>query len=74
MEIYIWQLERMEKLHADEINKCIVAAASEKEARQVANSESEAEGYVWTDGNLANCIQIGLANDGISGLLLASKD
>ena len=74
MEVYIWQLERGEKLHADEIGKCIVAAASEKEARQVANSESGTEGYLWTDGALANCIQIGVANDGISGLLLSSKD
>jgi hypothetical protein len=74
MEVYIWQLERMEKLHADEVGRCIVAAPTEKEARSVANSESAAEGFVWTDGALANCIQIGVANDGISGLLLSSKD
>ena len=64
----------MEKLHADEIGKCVVAAATEKEARDVANAESSAEGYIWTDGALANCVQIGVANSGIAGLILASKD
>ena len=74
MEVFIWQLERMEKLHADEVGKCIVAAATEKEARDVANSESNAEGYIWTDGALANCTRIGIADENVSGLLLASKD
>lgn len=74
MEIYLWSLERMEKLHSDEVGKCVVAAATEKEAREVANSESNAEGYIWTDGGLANCVRIGVADDGVQGLVLASKD
>ena len=74
MEVFLWTLERTEKLHADEIGKCVVAASTEKEARQVANSESGAEGFVWTDGALANCVQIGVAGENVSGMILASKD
>jgi hypothetical protein len=70
IEIYLYLLERTETAYADEWAKCIVAAPDESSARQAANEDSKAEGYVWTDGNMTSAKRIGVADDGVQGVIL----
>ena len=74
IEIGIWLLERTETAGPDEWAKCVVAAATETEARQLANEESKAEGYVWTNGSLASVRKIGVADEGIQGVVLSAAE
>ncbi len=70
IEIYLWLLERTESAHTGEWAKCIVAGTTEQQARQIANEDSNAEGYVWTDGSLTQAKKIGTADDGVQGIVL----
>ena len=74
IEINIYLLERTETAIFGEWAKCIVAAASEQQARQIANEAASAEGYVWTDGALTQIRRIGVAEDGIQGVILAAPE
>ena len=74
IQIGIYLLERAEEPYPDEWGKVIVAAATEKAARELANQESGAEGYVWTDGTKTSAKFIGPAAEDVHGILLASRD
>ncbi len=72
--VYLFQLERQDSPGPDEATKIIVAAPSEKAARESANSEGGSEGYIWTDGTLVLAKKIGIAEDGVSGVICVSKE
>ena len=72
--IKLYLLERQDTPHVDEWSKVVVAAASETAARSRANSEAGSEGYVWTDGNLVAAKEIGLASEGVEGVVLQSRE
>jgi hypothetical protein len=72
--IKLYLLERSENVLPDENVKCLVAARTEKAARELANSEAGSEGYVWTDGTLVRSRELGEANDGIDGVLILAKE
>lgn len=74
ISIGIWLLERTETPMPDEWGRCVVAAPSESNARQLANEESSAEGYVWSDGHKVSAEYIGEAADGVSGVIIFSRD
>ena len=74
IKIKLYLLERIETPGPDEYSKCVVAAASEKSARQIANNDSKAEGYVWTDGHMVNGTEIGDAADDVEGVVLWSRE
>jgi hypothetical protein len=74
IQVKIYQLRRIMTPQPDEWSSCVVAAGSEKEAREIANQESKAEGYVWTDGGLVESVEVGIANDGVYGLLIATRE
>lgn len=74
ISIYLYLLERTETAYSGEWAKCIVAATNESSARQMANESAEAEGYVWTDGHLTSARKIGLADDGVSGVVLSAAE
>jgi hypothetical protein len=70
IEIYLWLLERTETAYSGEWAKCIVAGTTAEQARQIANEDSGAEGYVWTDGSLTQIKRLGIADDGVQGVVL----
>ena len=72
--INLFLLERTETAYAGEWAKCIVAATTESSARQIANESAEAEGYVWTDGHLTSARKIGIADDGVHGVVLSAAE
>ena len=74
IEIKLFLLERDGTPMPDEWGQCIVAASTEKAARELANQESGAEGYVWTDGRSTNARFLGVAVDGVEGVLIISRD
>ena len=74
IKIGLYLLERNDTPMPDEWGRCVVAACSEKAARELANQESKAEGYVWTDGHLVDCTHLGSALDGIDGVIIFSRD
>lgn len=74
LEIKLFLLERNDTAHPDEWSKVIVAAVSEKSARELANQDSKSEGYVWTDGALVEAKKIGIADDGVEGVILSSRE
>jgi len=74
IQIGIWLLDRSNRILPNEYSKVVVAAASEEEARQIANQSAGTEGYVWNDGSTVNSQFLGDAADGVYGLILASKD
>jgi hypothetical protein len=74
LEVKIYLLTRINTPGPDEYTAGVVAAVSEKQARELANQESKAEGYIWTDGGLTEAKELGVANDGVSGVLLWSRE
>ena len=74
IKIRLYLLERIETPGPDEYSKSVVAAASEKSARQIANNDSKSEGYIWTDGHLVTAKEIGDAADDVEGVVLWSKE
>ena len=74
IQVKIYQLRRIMTPQVDEWSGCIVAAGSEKEARVIANQESKAEGYVWTDGGLVESVELGDAKEGVYGLLQSTRE
>ena len=74
IEVYLYLLERTDTAYGDEWSKCIVAATSEKRAREIANEEAKADGYVWTDGSLVSAKRIGVADDEIQGIQLFATE
>jgi len=74
IEISLYLLERNDTPERDEWGRCVVAAASESGARQLANEEAQAEGYVWTDGHKVDATYLGTAVDGVSGIVIFSRD
>ena len=74
ISINIYLLERTETSHPDAWAKVVVAAATESQARQIANAESGAEGYVWTDGNLVQAKLLGVAGLDVHGVILSAKE
>lgn len=74
IQIYLYVLERTFSGHPDEWSKVVVAAPNERTAREIANQDSKAEGYVWTDGNLVSVKQVGVADGDIYGVILGTKE
>lgn len=74
LQIKLFLLERTATAYPDEWAKVVVAAVSEKVARELANQESKSEGYVWTDGSLVEAKELGVAIDGVDGVVLFSKE
>ena len=72
MEIFIYSLERTNVMISGDRTKCIVAAKDEKSARNIANEDSKAEGFVWNDSYETTCRLLGTADEGVSGVLLWS--
>jgi hypothetical protein len=72
--IGLYLLERQDTPAPDEWARCVVAAGSEKEARQVANQGCRSEGYVWTDGHLVLSKFLGAAAEDVSGVVIYSRD
>lgn len=72
--INLYLLERSDTPSPDEWGKVVVAASTEKAARELANQESKAEGYVWSDGQLVSARLIGVAEDGVEGVILGARD
>lgn len=70
IEMYLYLLERTDTAYGDEWSKCVVAASSEKRAREIANEEAKADGYVWTDGALASARRIGVAEEDVQGVVI----
>lgn len=74
IKIGLYLLKRTETPYPDEWGACVVAAATEQEAREIANHESKAEGYLWTDGGRVSASYLGDAADDVSGIVLITKD
>lgn len=74
LKIYIWRLSKENQLISTDLCDMIVAAATEKGARELANQRSKSEGYVWTDPSLVTATKIGLAEEGIHGIILCSAE
>jgi hypothetical protein len=73
--IKLFHLKRQDTMYQDEYTQCIVAAATEKEARELANRDSEAEGYVWTDGMQVEAKELSdSAHDGVAGIQIWSRE
>jgi hypothetical protein len=58
----------------EELTKCVVAASTEQGARELANQESGREGYIWNDAQLAAAKLIGVAADGVDGVILFTRE
>ena len=74
IEIYLWLLERTETADPGQMAKCLVAASTEHQARQIANEDANGmdpsvAGYVWTDGALVASRRLGVADDEIQGVI-----
>lgn len=74
LTINLYILKREDTVYAGEWASCVVASRTETNARQMANEAAKAEGYVWTDGHLTTCQKIGVADDGIAGVVLHSTE
>jgi hypothetical protein len=75
ISIKLFLLTRNESVVGDEYSSCVVAAGSEKEARELANNESNDEGYVWTDGTLVDAQELSpTSNEGVEGIVLWSRE
>lgn len=74
LTVKLFLLTRTETAAGDEYSACIAAAISEKAARELANGESGTEGYTWTDSARVEAKELGVAADGISGIVLWSKE
>lgn len=72
--ISLYLLERNDTPMPDEWARCVVAASTESAAREIANHDSLAEGYIWSDGLLVNSKLLGEAVDGIEGIILFSRE
>ena len=75
LSIKLFLLERQDTPMVGELTKCVVAAVDETAARALANGESEAEGYVWTDRDIVHAVELSEdTNDGVEGIQLWSKE
>ena len=74
IRVELWLLDRTNRILPGEAQKVVVAAPSEEEARQIANSSAGTEGYVWTDGSTVTSTFLGEAAEGVYGLIIASKE
>lgn len=74
LRINLYLLERDQAVGPDEYSRMVVAAASEKAAREIANQESKAEGYVWSDGTITSVKLLGVAEDGVEGVVVATRE
>lgn len=70
IKIFLFHLKRTDRALSDEWAQCVVAGRSEEDARTTANEEARSEGYVWKDDSKATCERIGLAEDGVQGVVL----
>jgi hypothetical protein len=59
IKLGIWKLSMNDTPMSGDMTGCIVIAASEKQAREIANSASKAEGYIWTDGHKVDAVRLG---------------
>jgi hypothetical protein len=58
----------------DEYSACVVAASTEKNARELANENCGAEGYTWLDSARVEAKNLGVAGDDTAGIILWSKE
>jgi hypothetical protein len=72
--ISLYLLERNDTPQPDEWARCVVAASTEPGARELANQDSGAEGYVWSDGRLVEATLLGEAADGVEGVILFARE
>jgi len=74
LTVKLFLLTRTESAAGDEYSACVVAAISEKAAREIANGESGSEGYVWIDSSRVEAKELGVAGDEAAGIILWSKE
>lgn len=74
VQVYIWKLSKENQMIATDTCDMVVAAPSEKAARELANGDAGSEGYVWLDGSLVNARKLGTAEDGVYGIILRSSE
>ena len=74
ININLYLLERVDKPHPEECKKCVIAAATEAWARELANQQSGGEGYVWGNEDNVTVTVIGEADDGIDGPICLSQE
>lgn len=75
IQIKLWLLQREEAPMIDEFSTFIIAAATEKEAREIANSECGGEDYIWTDGTKTACYLVASqVEDGFEGVLAKTRE
>lgn len=74
IKIGVFKLERQDQIITGQYTACVVAAAHEQAAREIANAESGEEGYIWRDGHQVAATRLGDAAADIAGILLWSKE
>lgn len=75
MNVKLFKLSRTDVPMAGEVTACIVAMPTEKEARELANQESQAEGYVWTDASLVEATLLAENTvEGVEGVVLVVRE
>lgn len=72
--VYIWHLRRENNMVLNQVCDVVVAATSEKEARQIANENSREEGYIWTDTGIVAARRLGVAEDDIQGIIVQASE
>jgi hypothetical protein len=70
IRIFLFHLKRTDRALPDEWAQCIVAGRDEADARTTANEDARSESYVWKDESKALCRNIGIAEDGVQGIIL----
>lgn len=75
MNVKLWKLTRQDTPMAGEVTACVIAMPTEKEAREMANQESAAEGYIWTDGSLVEAKLLAENTvEGVEGVVCVVKE
>lgn len=78
LTVNLYLLFRTEAVMPGEYSACVVAAATEKNAREMANEYSgsieSGEGYPWTDSARTEAKNLGVASDETAGIVLWSKE
>jgi hypothetical protein len=70
----IFKLERQDTPMAGEYTACITVCPSERGARELANREASADGFVWTDGHLVAATRLGDATVDTASVVLWTKE
>jgi hypothetical protein len=74
VQTYLWKLTKENQMISTDTCDFIVAAPTEKSAREMANQNAGSEGYAWLDGSLVVATRLGTAEDGVYGVILRSSE